>query len=95
VITQIRLTLQTPEVVVAAWKQARRHLKKLTESEVREALGEFALFWDQLFPAEQTRIVQLLVQRVEVDPEGLHVRLRTDGLGSLIGELSTSPRDAA
>jgi site-specific DNA recombinase len=26
--------------------------------------------WDQLFPAEQARIVQLLVERIDVSPDG-------------------------
>jgi site-specific DNA recombinase len=40
-----------------------------------------------LFPAEQARIVQLLVERVEVQEDALEVRIRTDGLVSLVGEL--------
>jgi hypothetical protein len=35
--------------------------------------------WDELFPAEQARIVQLLVERVEVRLDRLNVRLRTAG----------------
>jgi len=39
--------------------------------------------WDELFPAEQARIVALLVERVEIGVNGLNVRLRTDGLAAL------------
>jgi hypothetical protein len=43
--------------------------------------------WDELFPAEQMRIVQLLVERVDVHLDRLDVRLRTAGLTQLVGEL--------
>jgi site-specific DNA recombinase len=39
------------------------------------------------FPAEQARIVQLLVERVDVREESLEVRIRAEGLASLVGEL--------
>ena len=36
---------------------------------------------------EQARIVQLLVQRVDLKPDGLELRLRTQGLGHVVQEL--------
>jgi hypothetical protein len=39
------------------------------------------------FPAEQARIVQLLVERVDVQEAALEVRIRAEGLASLVGEL--------
>jgi hypothetical protein len=48
-----------------------------------------------LFPAEQARIVALLVERVEVDSDGLNVRLRVDGLGSLAREMLAGGIEAA
>ena len=38
-------------------------------------------------PAEQARIVQLLVERVDVQEDALEGRIRVQGLASLIGEL--------
>jgi hypothetical protein len=38
-------------------------------------------------PAELARIVQLLVERVKVAPDGLTIRLRTEALMSLVGDL--------
>jgi site-specific DNA recombinase len=49
-------------------------------------VAEFATVWNELFPAEQARIVQLLVERVDVQ-EVLEVRIRAEGLASLVGEL--------
>ena len=42
---------------------------------------------DELFPDEQNRIVQLLVERVEVYEDGLELRLHGDGLRSLVTEI--------
>jgi site-specific DNA recombinase len=50
-------------------------------------LAEFATVWSELFPAEQARIVQLLVERVDVQENALEVRIRAEGLPSLVGEL--------
>jgi hypothetical protein len=41
--------------------------------------------WEELFPAEQARIVQLLVQRIDLKPNEL--RLRTQGLGHVVQQL--------
>jgi hypothetical protein len=43
--------------------------------------------WDELFPAEQARVVQLLVERVDVAPNGADNRLRTEGLTNLVADL--------
>ncbi|MFY9737318.1 MAG: recombinase family protein, partial [Rhodoplanes sp.] len=87
VIDRVRALVRTPEIVVGAWKAARRQDSGVTEEEVRSALAEFDAIWDELFPAEQARIVQLLVERVEVRPHGLTIQLRTEGLASLAADL--------
>jgi site-specific DNA recombinase len=50
-------------------------------------LTDFATVWSELFPAEQARIVQLLVERVDVREDALEVRIRAAGLASLVAEL--------
>ena len=52
------------------------------------ALERLDPLWEQLFPAEQARIVRSLVERVVVGPGGADVRLRLDGLGSLVRDLT-------
>ena len=88
VIDQVRLLLRSPEVIVQTWRRARTSVKGLTETEVRRALLEFEPLWNELFPAEQARIIHLLVERVDVQVDGVEIKLRIDGLTSLIGELS-------
>ena len=69
------------------WRAARKTDKGLTESEVRVALLEFEPLWNELFPAEQARIVELLVERVDLQADGIDLRLRVEGLTSLCSEL--------
>jgi len=87
VIDQVRALLRQPEVVVGTWQAARAEAPELTETETREALERLDPLWDELFPAEQARIVRLLVERVEVSPTGADVRLRVAGLASLVRDL--------
>ncbi len=86
VIDQLRGLLRAPEVIVRTWRAAKKD-EDITEAEVREALEQLDPLWDELFPAEQARIVQLLVKRVDVRTDGIAIRLRTEGLASLCAEL--------
>jgi site-specific DNA recombinase len=72
---------------VRTWKEVRDHDRAVTEDQVRATLVEFSALWDELFPAEQSRIIQLLVERVEIQPDGLSIKLRKDGFLSLANEL--------
>jgi site-specific DNA recombinase len=93
VVDQIRQLIQTPEIIARTWKAARQQDKEITEREVREALDRFDLLWDELFPAEQARIVQLLVERIDVTLDGIDIRLRVEGLTELVRDLSRNSRD--
>jgi site-specific DNA recombinase len=94
VIDQLRAILRAPEIVVRTWRTARRKIDNITETEVREALEQLDPLWDELFPAEQARIVQLLVERVDVQEDGIEIRFRVDGLASLAEDFK-SDREAA
>ena len=87
VIDQLRGLLRAPEIVVRTWRAARQVLGEISEAEVREALERLDPLWNELFPAEQARIVQLLVERVDVSLDGADIRLRTEGLTKLAEDL--------
>ena len=86
-IDQLRGLLRAPEVIIGTWRSARPEIEGLTEAEVREALEGLDPLWDELFPAEQARIVQLLVERVDVGVDGISIRLRTAGLARVVADL--------
>jgi hypothetical protein len=94
VVDQVRALLRQPEVVVGTWQAARAEARDLTEADVREALERLDPLWDELFPAEQARIVRLLVERVEVGPSGADIRLRVAGLAGLVRDLGAGAPDA-
>ena len=90
VIDQVHILLRSPEIVVQTWRCARTSLKGLSEDDVRAALREFEPLWNELFPAEQAKIIQLLVERVDVGTDGVEIKLRIDGITSLVGDMAGS-----
>jgi hypothetical protein len=101
VISQLRALLRSPEIVVRTWRAANRGEDgpPVSEREVVDALQSLEPVWDELFPGEQARILRLLVESVTVASDGLEIRLRAEGLSSLVEELreraEEEPRSAA
>lgn len=87
VVEQLRKLLLSPEIIVQTWMVARTEDPTITEREVREALIAFAPLWEQLFAPEQNRIVQLLVQRIVVHPDGVDITLHTHRLAGFAQEM--------
>ncbi len=75
---------------MATWRAAKAAARDVTEGEVRAALENLGPLWDEMFPAEQARIVRLPVDCVGVGADGADVRLRLDGLASLVRYLAAN-----
>jgi site-specific DNA recombinase len=88
VLDQLRVLLQQPEIIVGTWRAAREEVPELDEDTVRDALRRFDPVWGELFPAEQDRLIRLLVQRVVVSPTGAEITLNLEGLASLARDIS-------
>jgi DNA invertase Pin-like site-specific DNA recombinase len=95
VIGQLRAILRAPEIVVATWRTARKELPGLAEADVRDALSRFDGLWDELFPAEQVRIVRLLVERIDLAENGMDIRLRAAGPANFLREMGANTLQAA
>jgi site-specific DNA recombinase len=89
VVDRVRGLMRAPEVVVATWRAARGQDDGIAEAEVRDALLVLDPLWDELFPAEQMRVLQLLVRRVAVLPGGLDIQLRVEGLRTLVADIAS------
>jgi site-specific DNA recombinase len=97
VLDHVQKLLVAPELVARTWATAEREGEdeiaeregedEIAEREVTVLLADFAMVWSELFPAEQARIVQLLVERVDVREAALEVRIRAEGLVSFVAEL--------
>ncbi|MHB9038715.1 MAG: recombinase zinc beta ribbon domain-containing protein [Armatimonadota bacterium] len=57
------------------------------EREVAKYLRKLDPIWEELYPLEQCRIVQLLIEEVSVGTDGMNIRIRSNGIHSLISEL--------
>ncbi|MDA0963254.1 MAG: recombinase family protein, partial [Proteobacteria bacterium] len=93
VIDQVRAVFRQPEIIAGAWDAAKGHCPDIPLDEARMALQQFDSLWDELFPAEQARIIALAVERVDIGTNDIHVRLRIDGLAELAHELMVSPEN--
>ena len=86
----VRGLLRQQEVVLGAWRAARASAPDMTEDEARVALERLDPLWEELFPAEQARIIHLLVDRVDIGPAGAaagshgKIRLMPRGRGAEI-----------
>jgi DNA invertase Pin-like site-specific DNA recombinase len=94
VVAQVRHLLCTPEIIARTWAAARNELQ-VPERDVVKTITDLAPLWDQLFPAEQARIVRLLVEQVDLASDGMRVRLRAEGLQTLVEELRSREVEAA
>jgi DNA invertase Pin-like site-specific DNA recombinase len=96
VITEMRRIIGAPEVAARVIEVQRREGGPMDERAIVAALQRFNDLWDALFPAEQARIVRLLVDKVTVGPDGMAVDLRNNGIAALIRDLNASiSREAA
>ena len=87
VLDQLRNILRAPNLLRDLVPQAIKLDPTLDEAKVTVAMTRLDLIWDQLFPAEQTRIVKMLIEKVIVSPSDLEVRLRANGIEQLVQEL--------
>lgn len=86
VVAQLRRVLRAPEMVEAMIPQAVALDPTLDAAQVTVAMTQVEQVWDQLFPAEQQRLVRLLVERVIVSPTNLELRLRPGGIGAIAAD---------
>ena len=89
VLDQVQKLLAAPELVARTWAAAKREGDdEITAREVTILLTDFAAVWNELFPAEQARILRLLIERIDVAPDGISVTLHAAGIRSLVAELA-------
>jgi site-specific DNA recombinase len=93
VLGQVRRLLASPELVARTIAAVRRENGAaqnavLEEGDVIEALGALEPVWDEFYPAERERILRLLIERIDVAPDGISVTLYAAGIRSLVAELA-------
>jgi hypothetical protein len=99
VLGQVRRLLASPELVARTIAAVRRENgaamdTALEEGDVIEAVGALEPVWDELYPAEQARIMRLLIERIDVALDGISVTLHAAGIRSLVAELAPQEEPA-
>ena len=95
VVAEMRRLIASPEVTSRVLEACGRSGDSVDERAVIEVLRRFDGLWASLFPAEQARIVRLLVDRVTVSQLGLAVDLRNNGIASIIRDLGVASNSGA
>jgi hypothetical protein len=63
----------------------------LDEAHVVIAMQRIGAVWEQLFPIEQQRITQLLIERIQLHGQGLDILWREDGWLGLGADIASHP----
>ena len=87
VLAQVYAVLKAPEAVQAVWDAVRAEYPEISEPEVVLQLREIGVVWEQLFPEERRRIVQLLIERVTLGDAGIEITWRAAGWPTLASEM--------
>jgi hypothetical protein len=95
VVQQMRLILRAPDLKTRVAKLMTTLDSKVDEAKVCIAMMQIDKVWDQLFPAEQERIVRLLIKKVVVTPHTFELQFRPNGLERLAAELKLPTEQAS
>ena len=92
---EIHRMIRAPEITARTIATLRRDGVKVEEAAVVATLAGFERLWGALFPAEQARIIQLLVERITVGTNGIAVDLRKEGLGLVLRDMLLPAKEEA
>ena len=81
---QVLSLLKKPEFIIHT---INAKSDDLTENKIINYFKSIDKIWDELFPVEQVRIMNLLVKNIDIKPEGLNIKIFKEGLHSLSTEL--------
>jgi DNA invertase Pin-like site-specific DNA recombinase len=95
VIGEIHRMIRAPEITARTIAALRHEGAAVEEAAVVAALAGFERLWGALYPAEQARIVQLLVERITVSTNGIAVDLRKEGLGLVLRDMLLPAKEEA
>jgi DNA invertase Pin-like site-specific DNA recombinase len=87
VLDQLRGIMRNPSMIGEIVPQVKNLDADIDEAQIAVIMTQLDLVWEQLFPAEQSRIVRLLVEKVVVSPTNIELRLHANGIGQIIREM--------
>ncbi len=84
VLHQVQRVITSPDILLDTIKAAKTFDKLITPSEVRNALQTIAPIWQELFPAEQQRLLALLINRVILHSNYVDIQVNINGMNGLL-----------
>jgi hypothetical protein len=87
-VAQIKTILSSPEAIVAVGQAIKKNGADVDEAAMVLAMTGLGDVWAQLFPVEQHRIVNLMIERVDLVTGGLKIKWRELGWKELITEFA-------
>ena len=82
VIEQIGIVFRTPTFIAQVSNQTG-----MVTQDVMGALSDIKGFWQDLFPLERNRLLNLMIDYITVTENGLDIKVKTSGMRSLIKEI--------
>ena len=80
VVQQLRGALRSPEILSQAVHEVSIARPDISETDAIKHLQSIDQVWDHLFPAEQMRIAQALIERITVRKDGISITWKTKGM---------------
>ena len=87
-IAQIKTVLSSPEAIAAVCRAIQDNRAGIDEGATALAMTRLGDAWDQLFSIEQHRIVNLMIERIDLVAGGLKIKWRELGWKALIKEFT-------
>lgn len=91
VMTHVRRVLQSPEVVASTLREVQALDPTIDSAQAIQTLQSTEAIWDELFPLEQAKIVQTLVERVTISGTGIKIDFRSTGIKNLLESALATP----
>ncbi|MDA7705612.1 hypothetical protein N8772_03970, partial [Rickettsiales bacterium] len=85
VTNQVLNILQKPEIISSAIKNKN---EQIPDNEIINSFKSTNKVWDELFPPEQARVINLLVRDITINPDGMNINIYKQGLNSLNNEIN-------
>jgi site-specific DNA recombinase len=84
ILEQVKRALTNVEWVQKMQSQNKDETIKLTD--IRKGLKDFDMMWTELFPIEQARIIQLVIEKITVHPDKIIIVFHPSGMLSVLHE---------
>lgn len=86
---QLKSIFAAPQILSDTWRKIKTD-HAYSENELHSAMKRLGSLWEALFPAEQKRILHLLVERVVLHTHCLDIEYRATGISEILSQLQST-----